>query len=165
MEQEAPATIWDVLVASSFAAFVREKAWAYPLLETLHLVGLGLVVGGIVVLDVRLLGLGREISLESLSRHVLWLVFLGIAVNVATGFAMFASDAAEFAANASFRVKLALIGLAFLNALLFQFGPARASAAYDRGVAPPTRVRLQGGLSIVLWLGVVTAGRMMAYLK
>lgn len=165
MVETASPTFWATLAASDFASFVRENAWAYPLLETLHMVGLALTVGGIILFDLRLMGLARDISLSALARHVLRFVLLGIAINVTTGLAMFASDAVEFASNASLQVKLVLIGLAFLNAGLYQAGPARASAAWDRGVAPPSRVRLQGALSLMLWLAVVTAGRMMAYLK
>lgn len=165
MVEPASATFWEALVASDFATFVRENAWAYPLLETLHMIGLALTVGGIIVFDLRLLGLARDISLSSLARHVLRFVFLGIAINVSTGLAMFSSDAVEFSSNASLQVKLVLIGLALLNAGLYQAGPGRSSAPWDRGATPPVRVRIQGALSIALWLAVITAGRMMAYLK
>ncbi len=158
-------SVWSGLAATFVATFVRESSWAYPLLEIAHMVGLGLLFGGILVFDLRLLGLARNISLAALSRHVLRLVFVGIAINIASGLAMFASDAPEFAANASFKAKLVLIALALLNAALYQFGPGRRADAFDRNEMPPPRVRLQAALSIGLWFGVIAAGRLMAYVK
>lgn len=165
METGEPSSIWEQVAASGLAVALRENAWAYPLLETLHILGLALAVGGIIVFDVRLLGYARSIAVVDLSRHVLRFVLAGITINVATGLALFISDAAEFAGNRSLHVKLVLIALAFVNAGLYQSGPGRDVGTWDRGDAPPLRVRLHAAASIALWLGVMTAGRMMAYLK
>lgn len=162
---ETQATIFDELATSPVAVFVAENAWAYPLLETLHIVGIAVVLGGVLTLDLRLMGISRNISVSALSRHVLPWVMGGIAVNAVTGALLFISDAAEFAANTSFRIKLVIIALALANAAVFQAGIGRGMAAWDRTVMPPRAARIQGALSILLWVGVVTAGRMMAYLK
>ncbi|MGD9669670.1 MAG: hypothetical protein AB7U75_11510 [Hyphomicrobiaceae bacterium] len=158
-------TIFDELTASSLAVLVRENAWAYPALETLHILGIALVLGGIFLLDLRLIGFNRNISFGAMSRHIVPWVMAGIAVNIATGGLLFISDAAEFAANISFQIKLVLIALALANAAVFQATIGRSASAWDLNVTPPKTARIQGILSILLWVCVVTAGRMMAYLK
>ena len=163
MEEEA--TVFDTLAATPLAVLLRETAWAYPVLETLHILGIALVLGGILMLDLRLLGFNRDISVSALSRHILPWVVLGIVGNAISGTLLFISDAAEFAANVSLRAKLLLIALALANALVYQRTIARTVSSWDRGVTPPRAARLQGALSSLLWIAVVTAGRMMAYIK
>ena len=143
---------------------MRENAWAYPILETLHIFGLAIVFGGMVILDLRLLGFGSALPADRLARHVLPLVWFGFGLNVISGSLLFASDAVEFASNTSLRVKLALLAAAGLNAFFYQRFEARRRAS---SVAPslndPTRVFAV--VSLLLWVGVVTAGRMIAYIK
>ncbi len=162
---KSDATVFDALNASWLAIVVRESAWAYPILETLHILGIALVMGGILILDLRLTGFNRNISVSALSRHAVPWVAAGIAGNVVTGALLFASDASEFAANASFRVKLVFIALALVNAAVFHARFKRDVANWDRLVMPPSGARVLGAVSILLWVGVVAAGRMMAYLK
>lgn len=162
---EATAPIWEQLAATPLAMFVRESSWAYPALETLHIIGIALVFGSILSYDLRVLGRGRDLSIDSLGRHLLPWVWGGFLLNAASGVSLFLSDAAEFAANPAFRAKLALIVLAGLNAIYFQM---RLSPDLPRnGDRSPAslRARLAALLSIALWIGVITAGRMMAYVK
>lgn len=162
---ESDASVFEALNASSLAVFVRESAWAYPILETLHILGLALVMGGILILDLRLIGFNRDIAMSALSRHVLPWVLGGIVANAVTGALLFVSDAEEFAANASFRVKLVLIALALANAVAFHILFKRGAAGWDRLAMPPMGARVLAATSVLLWIGVITAGRMMAYLK
>ncbi len=157
--------VLDWLNASPVAGAVRESAWAYPLLETVHILGLALVVGSILAYDLRLLGLNAELPISALGRHLLPWVWTGFAANVLSGALLFVSDAAEFAANTAFRWKLVLIVLAGLNALWFQWRIAPGMAAWDRRATAPPAARLAAALSIALWLAVVSAGRLMAYVK
>lgn len=156
---------WHDVAATAVASYVREAAWAYPLLETVHMIGLGLLFGGIVALDLRILGAARDLPITRLAAHLLPWVWAGFVLNVVSGALLFASDAAEFAANSSFRVKLALIALAGLNALAFQWRVYPTAPAWDRDARPPAAARTLAALSIALWLAVITAGRMMAYVK
>lgn len=158
-------TLWQWLAETPVAAFVREAAWAYPLLETIHLVGLALVVGPILAFDLRLLGWHRDIAVDRLAAHLLPLVLTGIAANVASGALLFASDAVEFAANPALQAKLALIVVAILNAAWFQRRVFPAHQAWRVGQDAPSAARLAAVASIALWLMVLTAGRMIAYIK
>lgn len=147
--------------------FVRSSVWAYPALETLHLFGLGLVFGPILIFDLRILGAIRTGRLPDLAALLLPWVFAGLALNLVSGVLLFGSDAIEFSGNIAFQAKLALIALAVLNALAFQ---SRAAAAMRRlADAPasagelPASLRLHAALSILFWCSVIVAGRMIAY--
>lgn len=157
-------TIWESIAATGVAALVRDATWAYPVLETLHMIGLGLLFGGIVALDLRLLGVSRDISVTRLAGHVLPWVWTGFAINAVSGALLFMSDAVEFAANSSFRAKMVLLALAGLNAALFQWRVYPGAVAWDHD-APPRPARRFALVSLVLWIAVITAGRMMAYIK
>lgn len=157
--------LWQWLVETPVAAFVREAVWAYPLLETVHLVGLALVVGPILAFDLRLLGWHRDILVDRLAAHLLPLVLSGIAINIVSGGLLFASDAVEFAANPALQAKLALILVAVLNAAWFQRRVFPDHHAWRQRTPAPQAARIAAVVSISVWLMVLTAGRMMAYVK
>ena len=157
--------LWAWLHATGPAAFVRESVWAYPALETLHVIGLGLVFGSILAYDLRLLGWHRDLPLSRLGRHLLPWVWTGFALNLMSGVLLFLSDAVEFAENTSFRIKMLLLALAGLNALWFQTRIARTMPAWDRDADAPGAAKAAALLSVALWLSIVTAGRLMAYVK
>ncbi len=116
------------------------------------MIGAILLVGSIGVLDLRLLGYGRGLALDALSRAMIPLAVGGFIVMVASGAVLFAADATAMAGSAAFRLKLVLIALAGLNALAF------------RRLANAPAARVLALASLGLWLGVVIAGRMIAYL-
>ncbi len=109
--------------------------------------------------------MSTAIPVRRLADHILPWVWAGFAINLTTGVLLFSSDAAEFASNASMQVKMVLIALAGVNAALFQGFAFKGVEAWDQGVAAPPLVRALAIVSMLLWIGVVTAGRMMAYLK
>lgn len=151
------------LEATPVAAAVRESPWLYPALETMHILGFALLVGAAWSWDLRLLGLGRGISVSELGRLLLPAARAGFAAAATSGALLFASDAVATAANPAFRAKLVLIALAGANAATFHAG-RRSAPAWDRGVLPPLRARAAGALSLVLWSLTVAAGRLIAYL-
>ena len=129
--------------------------WAYPALEVLHLVGVALLFGGLVVFELRLLGLARALDLRALARLVLPLALLGFALCAFSGLCMFATQPQELLANPAFRFKLVLLMLAGANAAWFH---ARGSLALGDRPA-----RAQGLLSLGIWLAVIICGRWIAY--
>lgn len=159
----AEPSIWASLSGSPFATTIRESTWAYPALETLHIIGLALVFGSILAYDLRVLGWGRTIPLRALGNHLLPWVWTGFLLNAVTGSLMFASDAAEFAANPAFQIKLLLLAAAGANAVAFQRRLAPALLDPAPHAAPMLAARLAAIASIGLWLAIITAGRMMAY--
>lgn len=151
---------------SALALFVRESIWAYPALETLHIIGIALVFGSILAFDLRVLGVHKALPLDLLGQHVLPWVWAGFALNAVTGAMMFASDAVDFSSNVAFQAKLGLMLLAGLNAWAFasRLHPAQHGAA-NVDAPSPAPARYSAIASIVLWIAIITAGRMMAYLK
>lgn len=129
---------------------------AYPALEVVHIAGIGLLLGSLVLLDLRVWGLSPELPLRPLARLSLVVMLAGFGLIACSGLLMFAAQPAELLSNRAFLLKLALVQLAGLNAAWFH---ARGSLARCDGLA-----RAQTVLSTGLWLGAVTCGRWIAYL-
>lgn len=150
----------EALETSSFGIWARESPWAYPTANLVHLLGLILLVGGIGVVDLRLAGLFRAIPLQPLSRALLPVALLGLALLAASGPVMFAADAHALADSEVFRWKLTLIALALVNAVAFRLHWSGTLAYGDR-ISPIGRA--MAVTSIALWLSVAALGRMIAY--
>jgi hypothetical protein len=151
------------LETTAIANAIRTHAWIYPTLETAHYIGLALLVGGILLTDLRLLGFAARLPLKSML-GLLRFVWAGFLINAASGTLIFIYGAAGFSANPAFRVKMVLMLLAGINAFIFTRAAARSGDRWlDGGLVPPA-IKLVATSSLVLWLGVVTAGRWMAYI-
>lgn len=134
---------------------LRSSTWAYPAVTVLHLLGVALLLGAIVALDLRLLGRGSALPLSPLAAHLLPIAWAGFAVATVTGVALFATAATAYAANGVFLAKLIVLAAAGLNALaLHRSGGVRA-----RGMAP----RAAAVASVALWTAAVGLGRWVAY--
>jgi hypothetical protein len=129
--------------------------------NSLHLLGLVMLVGGIGVVDLRLAGLWRTLPAASLSRALTPVALCGLALLVASGTVLFASDGTALAGSAVFHRKLVLIALALANALLFRLVWQRRVEAGDE--VPPLIGRTSAAASLALWLAVGTLGRLIAY--
>ncbi len=150
----SPAPI-DALAQLPLAVAIRESAWAFPLLEIVHLAAIATLVGSVLTVEARLFGLRRAVPLEELGRLGAVIAIVGFALAVASGSLLFVSDAAGYIANRAFVVKLGLIMAAGVNMLAFH---ARSSLRRADAVA-----KAQALLSLGLWLGVIAAGRLIAY--
>jgi uncharacterized membrane protein len=143
------------------SAMVNQK-WYWPLCETLHFIGLCLLMGVVLVVDLRMLGLLKGISYAALHRLLPWGV-AGFAVNLATGMLFFIGAPPDFyISNSVFLWKIALILVAGANALYFTiFDQAWAMGAGD---APPMGAKVAAASGIVLWVGVIICGQMLPFL-
>jgi len=143
------------LYSSGLGTAIRESIWIFPIVETVHVLGIALLAGTVSLLDLRLLGvILKNQSVAQVARQVLPLTWAGFAVMAVSGFLLFAAEAADSCGNTPFRIKLVLMGLAGLNALVFHRNPVT-----------PVRARIAGGFSITLWAGVICAGRAIAYVS
>ena len=144
----------------ALARWARESTsiWAYPTILTLHTVGLAIVVGVNVVVDLRLLGRAPRIPVSSL-RTLFPIMWWGFALNFATGLLLFMADATTKAGQRVFYVKLACIALALIVARTVS---NRMSPQNDTSVT--ANLRSLAVLSLFLWAGAIIAGRLMAYL-
>jgi hypothetical protein len=155
------------LEASGLGQAMRQWLWLYPSVEVVHLVGIALLFGSIVVLDLRLLGLSRHIPVRMLARHVLPWTAASFVLIIPSGLLMFMAHASEFVESEVFILKLLLIMAAGLNAALFHAITFRTADVWDteemRKLPPPPSARLAGALSLVLWISVIACGRLLAY--
>jgi hypothetical protein len=145
----------DALSRLPLAVALRESTWAFPLLEIVHIAAFAAMVGSVLIVEVRVFGLRKTLPLEELGKLGAVIAVSAFAVIAASGTLLFLSDAPAYIANRAFVVKLGLIALAGVNMLLFH---KRGSLA-----RPDALARLQAGLSLLLWLGVISAGRLIAY--
>ena len=144
------------------ATAVRTSNWLFPTVETFHIFGLILVIGSIMWLDFRLLGLSSKTSASQVARGVLPCAWTGFALSVFTGILLFASEAVRCYTNMAFRLKILMLLLQGINVALFQFFTYRNVEEWDTGKTP-IGAKMAGVVSLVLWMGVVTAGRWIAY--
>lgn len=145
------------IAGTPFAAWAAESSIAYPAANVLHLLGLVLLLGGIGLVDLRLMGLFRRLPLQALARALTPLGIAGLLILAASGAVMFAADTAV-AQSETFRTKLLLILAALANAAAFRLLYGRSSAD-----PAPLPARLIGLASLSLWLATACHGRMIAY--
>ena len=140
----------------SALAALRTHAYAYPLLEVVHILGIALLLGNLVLLELRVWGVAAALPVRPLAQATLWLVGCGFALVAASGLLMFASQPLELIANRAFVLKALLLALAAANAAWFH---ARGSLVkLDR------TARFQTLVSVCIWVAVVACGRWIAYL-
>ena len=153
-----------VIEASWLAQLMRQSLWAYPAVEIVHITGIILLVGSVAMLDLRLLGLSRSIPVSALARHVLPWSWAALLLIVPSGLAMFSAHATDFLGNGAFALKMTLLLVAGCNAAFFHVGPYRTVKDWDVGRAAPLAARASAAASLLIWVGVVSCGRLLAYL-
>jgi hypothetical protein len=151
------------LESAPIAVAMRQELWLYPIVEIVHITGFVVLVGSIVVLDLRLLGLNTSLSARELGRHVLPWSIGALLLIVPTGLLMFMAHAQDLVGNRAFQVKLGLIFLAGLNAAAFHAGTSRQAATWDRNARTPARVKFHAAASLAIWASVIACGRLLAY--
>ena len=143
---------------------IRESAWWYSILETFHTLGIVLVAGTIVLVDLRLLGYGlRRVPVSQVIGYVVPITLSGFVFMAISGSLILTSEAVTCYNSAFFRTKLVLLALAGLNALIFHATVYRDAPSWDPRAATPPRARMAGLASLILWAGIVAAGRAVAY--
>ena len=153
--------IW--LESTPIANAIRTSIWMYPALETLHYIGLAMLVGGIMIIDLRMLGVARSLPVRAVLGLLPW-VWAGLIVNAVSGSLIFIYGATNFGTSSAFRLKMILMVLAGVNALVFQRLSSRSGHDWVSANQVPVPARAVATLSFLLWIGVVTTGRWMAYI-
>ena len=143
---------------------LMNSAWGWPSVESLHFIGLSLLIGAVGLYDLRMLGLARGVPMDALHRLIPWGVG-GYALNATTGFLFVTSAPDQYLYNPAFQVKLGLMAVAGLNVLFFYrfvFGQMAGSIAGDRAPFP---ARVAAGVSLTCWMGVIVCGRLITYYR
>lgn len=136
-------------------AGLQAHPWAYPVLEIIHIAGIALLLGNLVLLELRVFGRGAALPVDELARLSLGVAAVGFSLAAATGLLMFATQPQELLANRAFTLKMLLLLAAGCNAAVFH---VRGSLRRLDGVA-----QLQMLLSTAIWLAVIACGRWIAY--
>jgi len=158
--------IWLVSVlasAETVAGFMRTK-WAWPVSESLHFTGLGLLFGTIGIFDLRLLGVAKGIPIAALHKLVPWGVG-GFFLTVATGMLFLLTEPDQYIFNSAFHLKVLFMFLAGLNMSLFYLVAFPRVKSVAEGEDVPFMAKCIGGASLCLWLGVIIFGRLLTFYR
>lgn len=148
---------------SGLGVYARTSIWLYPAANVLHILGLTVFAASVAMMDARLLGAFRATAPGPFLRRVRRVAAAAFLVMLATGGILFTAEATHVADNPVFRIKLALITAALLNALIFELATSKTVRGVPPGVTLPVAARMGAAVSLGLWLSVAAAGRLIAY--
>ena len=153
-------TLFSVKIVSTF----MHSAWGWPICESVHFVGLSLLVGMIATFDLRLLGLAKGVSIAALHKLVPWGVF-GYALNVLTGAMFLVTEPNQYIYNPAFQFKLLFMAIAGLNILVFYgvlFGRLKHARPDE---ATPRGAKTVAVVSLSVWIAVIICGRLLTFYR
>jgi len=158
-----PLLVW--LEGSALGQTMRASGvWAYGVVNLVHILGIAMLFGSVLALDLRLIGLWRRVPLAALERPTLTLAACGFVIAVTSGVALLSTNGSEYVGNPFLALKLSAIALGLANIAAAQFLPAwRARAVEPHAPRQRFALRVVGATSLVCWLGAVAAGRMIGY--
>ena len=146
------------------AIAISESSWLFPGIESVHVLAIALVVGSITMVDLRLLDINlRERPVGELIAEVLPWTWTSFAVALLSGALLFSSNATKYWGTVPFRAKMLLLTLAGLNMLAYHATIHRSVDLWGRRAPTPRAAKISGGLSLGLWIGVVTLGRWIGF--
>jgi hypothetical protein len=152
------------LSATSLSTEMRESPWIYSLIESVHVLGITALAGTAAVLDLRLLGIAmRREQVSEVVDQTMPFAWSGAAIMFVSGALLFWAKAADCYGNPAFRLKLILLVLAGANPLIFHLTTYKSIASWNDAPVPPRAAKVAGVVSLVLWGGIIVAGRAIAY--
>ena len=158
--------IWLVTTIGGRSAIadVMRTAWAWPIAESLHFLGLCLLIGAVGSFDLRLLGVGRRIPIAAMHRFIPW-GLLGFAINITTGTLFILTEPDQYIYNPSFHFKLLFMTIGGLNAATFYLTSYRRVFGPDAPLDAPRRAKVIAAISLCAWIGVITGGRLLTFYR
>jgi hypothetical protein len=165
--QEIPANVPAIIhwmQISDIGTGIRESIWAFPIIETSHVLALALSVGVLLWFDMRLMGWGmKHQPISHVHKQVMPVALVGFVIMFATGILLFWSEAEKCYLSGFFRIKLVFLLAAAINAGVFELGTKKTIEDWDKYPIPPKKARMAGLISIISWTLVIAAGRATAY--
>jgi uncharacterized membrane protein len=154
----------ESLQASPWGVFIHKTAWAFTTIEVVHVFAVSLLLGTIMIVDLRLLGLvSAKRPFTELAGKVLPFTWAAFVIAVAAGSLLFISRATDYVESAVFWTKMALIVLAGINMVIFEFVTVRDVEKWNLDSAAPPAARLAGAISISSWVLVIFLGRLIGF--
>lgn len=159
----------DLVHHSAYAAHIRESQYIYPLLQCVHITGIGMFAGGVALVNLRLSGLGGAVTAFDFARHAMRVAWLGLALIVLTGLNMAGAFMQVFAASTVMQVKLVFILLAVVNAAIIQRGISGVGTGGEAtrwAISPPNPkvARNWAAAGITVLVVIITLGKLLAYI-
>ena len=150
------------LKTTKISWFVTYFPWVWPTCETLHFIGLALLVGTVGALDLRMLGIAKGLPVGPMHRLIRWGI-AGFTINLFTGTLFFIGTPYQYIGNIGFYLKMLLILLAGINVMVFYLTVYARVDHLEPGEDAPMAAKVIAAISLVLWLGVIYFGRMLPY--
>lgn len=148
--------------STALNAWVMGSSWIWPTMETLHFVGLTLLLGSLLIIDLRLAGFFRQISIAATHKLLPW-VFIGFGINMTTGILFFFGDPGRYAINIGFQIKMVLVLIAGLNALWFYWKINSVMKTWEPAGDTPVIAKTIAWVSLGTWFSVLILGRLIPY--
>jgi len=145
-------------------ASIMNGAWEWPIAESLHFIGLSLLMGTVGLFDLRLLGLGRRIPLSALHRLIPFGIG-GFVLNMLTGICFLTAAADQYMYNPAFHLKILSMAVAGVNVMLFYTTMFKTVRTLGPGENAPLPARIIGGVSLTCWLSVIACGRLLTFYR
>ena len=156
--------VWQAVADWPLSQYIAGSSWAFPILETTHVIAIVVVFGSIAVMDLRLLGLASGASrVTEVSNDTLPWTWGAFGVALISGSLLFVSKATDYAVNPYFAWKMVLILVAGVNMAIFHIFTWRSVGTWDSNSALPSGAKLAGGLSLFLWVAVVFLARAIGF--
>ena len=152
------------LEASGLATRIRDSLWLFPLIESTHVIGLALVFGTIVIIDLRLLGIAStQRSFKRMASDILKWTWAAFALTALTGTLMFSTNAVVYYHNFFFRTKMLLLVLSGINMLIFELTAGRTIHSWDKAPSAPPAGKTVAAASLVMWISIIVMGRLIGF--
>jgi hypothetical protein len=153
------------LAETSLHDVMVNYSWMFPMMETFHFLGLTVLFGALLLVDLRVIGLIRFINMDEAMKYYIPLAIGAFAVNLLSGIAFLAADPYAYFPNLGFQWKMGMIAIAGINALWFWIGEHKELKQLADGQDAPFRAKIIALASIVIWITVIVLGRMIPYLE
>ena len=154
----------DTLRGAKPVAQLMRMHWTWPICESLHFVGLSMLIGAIGIFDLRLIGIGKKIPIAALHRLIPWGIG-GYLLNITTGSMFLMTEPDQYIYNPSFHFKILFMMVAGLNVLAFYSSVFWKVRVLPPGVDTPLSAKLIGAVSLSMWIGVIIAGRLLTFYR
>ena len=155
-------TFAQSIVGGSLNSWIQETYWLWPVMEISHFIGLSLLLGGLLVIDLRMAGHFRSFD-PAAAHRLLPLVLIGFGINLLTGILFFYGDPMRYSENIGFQIKMGLVLLAGLNAALYYWKVSAIMHDWDATTSSPPIAKFVAYASLTLWTGVLLCGRLIPY--
>jgi hypothetical protein len=156
-------TFVEWLRATPVSQGIVFSVWIWPLCETIHFIGLALLIGSVGFFDLRLIGFFRRIPVNA-ARDLMPFALIGFLLNLSTGLIFLTGHPEQYVHNVAWWWKLGFLGVAGVNALIFQIAVGRKTSTINEGDDTPLAAKLIGVVSLVSWFGVLYWGRMLPFI-